>query len=204
MTIDAFKRIRTARVDTSPFRSFVVFLQVAGKWWFSAWVVVVMAGLVALGLSIAQVSQLPSATWVLLLALGVVLAPTVAFHTLRIQRDEFKAMWDDKALVIDVLARLEQLRTEAAPLQIKGMTVRSSRSVSAWIKMVDDWTSRAIDTAGLLHPAEAGNIKTLGVFKVSLAAGSKPFNARHLTAIRNFVRRMQILADIRDRWTARS
>src|SRR3989304_7158102 len=96
MSIEAYKKLRTAEVDASPLRSFVVFIEGAGKWGFLVWVVVVVAGLATLGFSIAQVSQVPPTTWALLLALGVFLAPAVAFHFLRVQRDLYKAMWEAK------------------------------------------------------------------------------------------------------------
>jgi len=203
--IDAdYKQRRISGVDHSPGRSFLEFIKISGKWWFSVWVLIVLAGLVALGLTIADASQLPATVWISLFAVGFLLAPIVAFHFVRVERDTYYALWHDKETLINVLASMEELRKEAAPLHIRGKSLSTTRSVNKWIKEVDDWTERAINIVKLLHPAEAGNLKTLGVFQVEVAAGTKPFNSKHASTIRNLVRRMAILADIRDRWTTRT
>jgi hypothetical protein len=84
------------------------------------------------------------------------------------------------------------------------MDLRTEEDEKKWIKEVNDWTERTITTVSLLHPAEAGNVKTLGVFDVKLASGTRLINQLQTTTIRNFVRRMEILAEIRDRWTTRT
>jgi len=202
MTHTAYCYLRSAHVDRSPMRSLVVFFQVIGRWWLLTWVISILGGLISLAFTIARVAEVPPGFWGFLLALGVFIAPAVAFHFLRIERDEFNSLWGDKERVMQVLTQMEALRSEAAPLQIRGMRLDTMRSVNKWINEVDAWTARTRDTVALLHPAEAGNFKTLGVFKVTLAAGTKPFNAAHRSAIQNLVRRMQILGEIRDRWAA--
>jgi len=201
---NCYKQFRISQVDKSPWRSFVIFLKIAGKWWFSVWVVVILAGIATLALTIAKVSQLPTSVWGTLIIIGFVIAPVIAFHFLRVERDTYFALWDDKAKIMNILGAIEKLRKEAAPLHIRGMCLSTIRTVNKWTKEVDDWTKRSIDTVKLLHPAEAGNLETLGVFNVDLAVGTKPFNAQHLSTIRNLVRRMTILAEIRDRWTTRT
>jgi hypothetical protein len=196
-----YRERRTSGVDHSPWRSILELVKVAGKWWFFVWVLVVLAGLVALGLTIVHPAQVPTAVWVSLFVVGIVIAPMVAFHFVRVERDTFYALWHDKETLMNVLVAVEELRQEAAPLHIRGMRLATTRSVNKWIKEVDNWTERAVDTVQLLHPAEAGNLRTLGVFPVQLASATKPLNSNHRAAIQNLVRRMAILADIRDRWT---
>lgn len=204
MVENTYQTKRIVRVDKSPWRSFIVFFQIAGKWWFFVWVIVVLAGMVTLTLTVTGVDKLPVSVWGSLFVLGFVLSPAVAFHFLRIERDTFNALWDDKDTIIEALTAIEDLRAEAAPLQIRGMNLETVANVPQWIKEVNDWTERTIKTVTLLHPAEAGNVKTLGVFQVELAYGTRLLGPAHHTAIRNFVRRMVILAEIRDRWTTRT
>lgn len=204
MIENSYKQHRIAHVDKSLWRSFIVFIQISGKWWFSVWVLIILAGLVTFFLTISNIAKLPTPVWGSLLVLGVVLAPSVAFHFLRIERDIFNALWNDKDTIMAILDSIESLRNEAAPLQIRGKSLSTTRSVNKWIKEVDDWTERTINTVRLLHPAEAGNVKTLGVFEVVLAYGTRPLNDKHLSAIRNLVRRMAILAEIRNRWTTKT
>ena len=204
MVEKSYKQYRIASIDRSPWRSMLVFIQIAGKWWWSVWVVIVLAGIVTLALTITKVIALPPAIWGSLFALGIVFAPMVAFHFLRVERDIFNALWNDKSAIISILEEMEELRKEAAPLHIRGMKLKTTRAVNKWVKEVDNWTQRAVSTVNLLHPAEAGNLWTLGVFDVRLAIGTKTINAKHLSAIRNLVRRMDILSEIRNRWTSRT
>src|SRR5260221_3180185 len=176
-----YNLFRVSQVDKSPWRSFVVFIKIAGKWWFSFWIAVILAGVVTLTLTIANISQLPASVWGSLFILGIVIAPIISFHFLRVERDVFYALWDDKVKILNILETIENLRKEAAPLHIRGKDLNTIRKVNKWIKEVNDWTERSINIVKLLHPAEAGNLQTLGVFDVKLAAGTKPFNARHLS-----------------------
>jgi hypothetical protein len=198
-----YKTKRISDVDRSPWHSFVVFFQIAGKWWFSVWVLVVLAGLVALSLTIAGVEKLPVSIWVSLLVLGLVLAPAVAFHFLRIERDTFNALWDDKDTIISALALIEGLRAKGAPLLKRGMNLDSAEAVPPWIKKVNDWTKRTIKTVRLLHPAEAGNVETLGFYRTDLPSGAY-LGPDHSLTLHCLARRMEILSEIRDRWTTRT
>src|SRR5271157_1588086 len=120
MTEDDYKGLRTTKVDKGPRRSLAAFVQIAGRWWFSVWVLVVLSGLFAFALTVANVTKVPAWVWGSLIVLGLLIAPAVAFHLLRIDRDTFKALWDDKEAVRSALTAIEDLRAEAAALQIKG------------------------------------------------------------------------------------
>jgi hypothetical protein len=194
---------RAISVDTSLWKSFKVFFEISGKWWLSVWILTVLSGLVSFGLTIANVKQFDSSIWIGLLLLGLVVAPTFAFHVLRIQRDNYKNLWNDKEHIIHILSEIENLRTEGVELHINGMHLSSNTSLQEWIEKVDDWRKRTNEKVYELHPAEAGNFNTLGVFPAVLAAGTKPFNGKHQSELLNLVRRLTLLGEIRDRWTTR-
>jgi hypothetical protein len=204
MVENAYKTYRIKDVDKSPWRSFVVFGQIAGKWWLSIWVLVVLSGVVTLALTITNVNKLPTSIWGSLFGLGFILAPLVAFHFLRIECDNFKALWDDKDKIISLLKSVEDLRGEAVDLQVRGMNLESLPDVNHWIKDVDDWTKRTIKTVGLLHPAEAGNVSALGVFQVYPADGTHLLSQSHYNALTSLLRRVEILGELRERWIART
>ena len=98
--MDDYKQYRVQQVDNSPWKSFVEFTRIAGKWWLSVWVLIILAGFVTLALTIADITQLPKSVWGILFAIGIVIAPIITFHILRIERDTYNALWDDKATII--------------------------------------------------------------------------------------------------------
>jgi len=105
----SYELIRLHRVDRSAWSSIKTFCELAGKWWVSVWLLTVLSGAVSFGLTVANVAQLPTTLWLALLLAGLVLAPSVAFHSLRIQRDSYRSLWGDKHAVIRVLNDLEEL-----------------------------------------------------------------------------------------------
>jgi len=203
MTNQSYIHFRTASVDRSVWRSVRVGAEIAGKWWISAWVLTLLSGIVAFGLTAANLANLNPAIWLALLALGLFVAPAVALHFLRIERDDFKALWDDKNRLIELLAQLEQCRAAAAKLQIQGMHFARKAEFDAWSEKVAEWTNATQELVYLLHPAEAGNFYTLGLFQPELAAGTELLNPKHRQILVNFIRRIHILETIRDRWTTR-
>jgi hypothetical protein len=194
---------RKNSVDKSPWRSVIIFFETSGKWWFSVRVLTVLSGLVSFGLTAANIKQLDPLIWLGLLWLGLAVAPIVTFYILRIQRDIYKDLWDDKAHVIIILREIGALRAEAVELQIEGMRLFSQKLLKLWIEKIDDWRKRTNEKVYELHPAEAGNFTTLGIFPAVLAAGTKPMNAKHQSELMNLVRRLTILGEIRDQWTTR-
>ena len=196
----ADQRARLDRVDRSAWTSVKSFAATVGKWWLSVWVLTVLSGVVSFGLTVANVAQFPSGLWVGLLLAGLVLGPSVAFHSLRVERDSFKHLWEDKEVVIRILDDLEDLRAEAAKQQVDGRQL-AKPDFDEWNANVDDWTTRTKKRLSDLHPAEAGNFTTLGVYDPKLSAGTKIFSDDHQTALLNLIRRIDILAEIRDRWT---
>jgi len=194
---------RISDVDSSAWGSLRVFVSIIGKWWFSVWILTIVAGIISFGLTVANISRVPTAVWVGLLALGLVLGPSVAFHSLRVERDRFKHLLDDREAVVEILEDLEKLRAEAAALQIEGKQI-SKKDFDDWKSRVEDWETRTKSKLAQLHPAEAGNFNTLGVYEPKLSSGTNIINDEHQTIILNLIRRIDILSDIRDRWTMRT
>jgi hypothetical protein len=203
MNDSAYSDVRTAKVDRSLGRSFKIFFKVAGGWLFSFWVLTLLAGFGAFIVTVADIKQVDPAVWRTLLFMGLVLAPIAAFHRLRIQRDEFEALWDDKALIIDALNQIEEARAEAARLNIKGMVFGNDKQLLQWIEEVNNWRSETYEKVYQLHPAEAGNFNTLGLFDPMMPAGARLRNPTHQQQLLNLGRRINILGEIRDRWTTR-
>jgi hypothetical protein len=198
-----YKTIRTTEINHSIWRSIVVGGEIAGKWWFSAWVLTLLSGVVAFGLTVAKITNIDSSVWIALLVLGVIVAPMVAFHFLRVERDEYKALWDDKHHLIDLLENIEKARAVAVKLQIQGRKFSNQAELDAWIKKVNNWIRNTHEKVYLLHPAEAGNFNTLGLFPPELSFGTQIYNPQHQQTLLNLIRRIHILEEIRNRWTTR-
>jgi len=203
MNDQAYETPRIVNVDNSLWRSLYVFAEIAGKWWLSIWALTLLSGVISFGLTVANIQQFPTSIWVGLLAAGLIVAPIISFHHLRIQRDKFKDLWDDKHFIISVLSEVEELRSEAAKLQIEGKGIEEKYEVNDWVEKVSDWRKRAIDKLNMLHPAEAGNFTTLGIFDAELTHGAKLIDTQHQSELVNLIRRIRIMSDIRDRWTTR-
>lgn len=203
MNDSTYSDVRTARVDRSLGRSLGIFLKIAGKWWFSTWILILLAGFGAFILTVANVREVNPAVWYSLLIMGLVLAPIAAFHFLRIQRDEFEALWEDKAVIMDVLNQIEKARKEAARLNIEGKVFTEDEQYTQWVEEVDTWRSETYEMLKQLHPAEAGNFDTLGLFKAQLPRGIRFSDLDREQRLLNLARRIEILKEIRDRWVAR-
>ena len=203
MAEDAYEELRTKYVDRSVWRSLRVFGEIAGKWWLSFWVLTLLGGIVSFGLTVANIGQFSSSIWISLLVVGLVFAPIVSFHFLRVERDRFNNLWDDKEHLISILTDLEDFRAKAVRLQNEGNRFADEEALEKWIRSVDDWCTEAHEKVHLLHPAEAGNFNTLGLFTPELAAGTKVLNPRHQQTLLMLIRRIHILEEIRDRWTTR-
>lgn len=191
---------RIANIDTSAWKSLRAFISLIGKWWFSVWILTILSGVVSFGLTVANVTQFPTYIWVGLLIIGLVLGPSVAFHSLRVERDSLRLLIDDKEVVLHILNDLEGLRSEAANLQVEGRQI-SKAEFEEWNSRVSDWMNRTRSKLAELHPAEAGNFNTLGVFDAKLSMGTKIVSNEQQTALLNLIRRLDILGEIRDRWT---
>ena len=174
-----YSDVRTTDVDRSPGRSLIVLGKIAGKWWFSFWILTLLGGLVSFSLTVANIKQFSPVVWGTLLIVGFVFAPIVASHYLRIQRDKFKAFWDDKEVIIKMLNQIEEARAEAAALQIEGMSFTDEEQLAQWIEKVNTWQSITYEKVYKLHPAEAGNFNTLGLFAEELARGTQLLNTEH-------------------------
>jgi hypothetical protein len=105
---------------------------------------------------------------------------------------------------------MDDLRKQGAHLQILGIKLfgtnfdpLTKKAFDAWKRNVEDWTKSIIETVSHLNPAEAGNITTLGVFNIKFTIKNNIFNIRYVSTLRNLARRMDILAEIRDRWSTR-
>ena len=81
------------------------------------------------------------------------------------------------------------------------MQLADERAFDYWFQRVDDWRKSIYDKLYKFNPAEAGKFNTLGVFSAQLAVGTRILNGKHQSALINLIRRMEILADIRDIWT---
>ena len=196
-----YGQARLANLDLSVWSSLQAFAETAGKWWLSVWVLLLLSGILTFGLTVANVRNFPTPVWVGLLLGGLVIAPGVAFHMVRVERDSFKHLWDDKEVIIRLLAELEDLRAEGARLHIEGRKAAKKQDIQAWGPQADLWYQTVLAKLGELHSAEAGNFRTLGVYTPRLLAGRQPLTIQHEKALENFVRRLDILGEIRDRWT---
>lgn len=203
MTNHAYEDLRTTDVDRSAWRSLVVFAEIAGKWWVSFWILALLSGTVSFSLTVTNIRQFSPSVWITLLILGLVVVPIVSFHFLRVERDKFKKLWDDKDHIISILSELEDFRAKAAKLQIEGMRFPGEKELDDWLQRVEDWRKSTHEKIYMLHPAEAGNFTTLGLFTPELATGTEILNPKHQQALLNLVRRIHILGEIRDRWTTR-
>jgi len=201
MQTTSYRTVRLASLDRSVWRSLQGFAETVGKWWLSVWILIVLSGIVAFGLTVANVKNFPTPLWVGLLLAGLVVAPAVAFHQIRVERDSFKQLWDDKQAIIGILAELEDLRAEAARLNIEGMKSLKKERIEAWRTKARGWYDTVFAKLNELHPAEAGNFRTLGVYTPRAVAGAHALTAQHQKDLENFVRRLDILGEIRDRWT---
>lgn len=200
MQEDEYSTARLDNLDRSSWTSLKLFAQLAGRWWFSVWLLVLISGLVAFGLTATNTRNFPTPVWAGLLLTGLVLAPAVAFHHLRIDRDRFRLLWEDKATVAKTLTDLEALRADGAALQIRGRGVAKKESIEAWAIEANSWYERVLAKLGELHPAEAGKFRTLGIYTPRPVAGPEPLTARHGKLLQNLVRRLEILSEITDRW----
>lgn len=203
MTNNSYKDLRIIDVDRSIWRSLIIFTEIAGKWWLSVWILTLLSGIVSFGLTVSNIKQFSPSIWITLLILGLVVAPMVSFHHLRMERDKFKKLWDDKDHIISILNELENFRAEAAALQIEGMELPSDKEFDEWITKVEHWKKSTHEKIYMLHPAEAGNFNTLGLFTSELAAGTKILNPKHQKALEILIKRIHILEEIRGRWTTR-
>ncbi len=198
-----YSDVRTAVVDRSLGRSLDVFSKIAGKWLFGVWILTALAGFLSFALMITNIKQISPALWGTLIFVGFVVAPIAASHYLRIQRDEFKALWDSKAAEFTILSQIEEARAEAVELNIEGMALSNEEHLTQWAEKVNTWRSSTYEKVSQLHPAEAGNFDKLGVFTVELARGTQLLNTEHERQLTMLVRRIRILSEIRDRWTTR-
>ncbi len=159
---------RATNADTSLGKTLKVFFEISGKWWFSVWLLTILSGIVSFGLTVANIAQFGTTIWVGLLLLGLAVAPVVAFHFLRIQRDTYQSLWDDKEHIIRILNEVETLRAEGVKIHIDGRQLSSNKPVEQWIEKVDEWRKRTGEKVYELHPAEAGNFNTLGLIPLQI------------------------------------
>jgi hypothetical protein len=199
-----FEELRTKHVDHSLWKSLLVGFEIAGKWWFSFWLLILLSGIITFVVSIANIKNIDSRVWIVLLVMGLFIAPVIACHKLRIERDKYKALWDDKNIIISILSDLEDLRKTATSLQIEGMKLTNQTQLDVWKIKVEQWTKETYEKVLTLHPADAGNFLTLGLFKGELAVGTQPFMIKNSQVLLNLIRRIHILEEIRDRWTIRN
>ena len=139
MADNSYEALRIIDVDRSIWRSLIIFTDIAGKWWLSVWILTLLSGIVSFGLTVSNIMQFSPSIWISLLILGLVIAPMVSFHFLRMERDKFKKLWDDKDHIISTLTELEDLRSKAAALQIEGMKLPGYKEFEGWITKVDHW-----------------------------------------------------------------
>lgn len=198
-----YYNFRKEAVDKSVWKSMKVGLEIAGKWLFSIWILVILSGIIAFAVTIANISYVNPIIWIALIVVGLCLAPAITCHILRVQRDEFKALWDDKELLSSILLDMEVSRKKAVSMQIEGMKIKNSRELNIWTLKVQNWTQKTYKKVRLLHPAEAENFYTLGIFKPELASGTQPFMIKNSQELLNLIRRIHILEEIRNRWTTR-
>lgn len=168
--------------------------------WFWWWLGSILAGVLAHGLEITGQMPIPTNTWLNLILAGFVLAPIAAFHFMRVDRDRYHSLWGDKRILMQNLRTLEDLRKKGAALQIEGQEIEAD-GYDAWNSKLQDWTNRCKDIATAIHPAEGGAVETLGVFEPKLTIGTKPVNLDHQQDMLNLVRRLNVLIEIRDRWS---
>ncbi len=81
------------------------------------------------------------------------------------------------------------------------MKARKKDSINTWGTSANAWYDAVLAKLSELHPAEAGNFRTLGVYTPRAVAGAFATTAQHSKDLENFVRRLDILGEIRDRWT---
>ena len=203
MISNSYEEVRINDVDRSVWRSLIIFSKIGGKWWFSVWILILLCGIVPFTLTVTNIKQFSPSFWLTLLIIGLFIAPIVSFHFLRIERDKFKKLWDDRDRIISILTELENFRAKAAALQIEGMNLPNDKELDDWITKVNNWRKSTHEKIYMLHPAEAGNFDTLGLFTVDLAKGTKLLNDKHNKALIKLIRRIHILEQIRDRWTTR-
>lgn len=168
--------------------------------WYWWWLGSILAGVLALGLEVTGQMPIPQNSWLWLLFVGFIFAPIVTFHFMRVDRDKYLCLWDGRKVLMQKLRELEDLRAEGAALHIEGKRLKENE-YPIWSSKLDDWVERCIDIATAIHPAEGGTVKTLGVFDPKLTIGTEPLNLEHQRDLLNIVRRLNILIEIRDRWS---
>jgi len=87
-----------------------------GRW---VWVVLVDFILAGVGayLDISNAAPIPTWVWLTLLLIGLIVAPFVAFHKLRLQRDELKSQLDDKSRRQSIKDALSEFMNEGLQLR---------------------------------------------------------------------------------------
>ena len=98
---------------------------------------------------------------------------------------------------------LEKSKSTTLKGLIEGSEISDNAALRDWMQQVDEWRIAAYETIYLLHPAEAGNFNTLGLFTPELARGTQILNPMHEQQLLMLIRRIHILEEIRDRWTIR-
>jgi hypothetical protein len=202
MIENAYKGPRTLRVDRRLRKSAKEYARVMGRGYVTVWVLIVLAGFVALYLIVTNTDLVSARVWAGLFALGALLAPLYAIHAFRVQRDEFKELWNDKEHILGVLTQLEGRRAEAAALQIEGNGLRSADAVPEWIARVEKWRVTTRGNLYDLHPAEAGYFSTLGLYRPVTLVSEIPFHVttEQKRTLEHLRERMARLNEIRDRW----
>ena len=202
MVEHVYRGPRTVRVERGLRRSATEYVRVMGRGFVTVWVLIVLAGFVALYLLVTNTDIVSPRVWAGLFALGALLAPLYAVHAFRIQRDEFKELWDDKEHILTVLTELEERRAEAAALQIEGNGLRAAEEVPEWKARVEKWRETTRSSLYDLHPAEAGYFSTLGLCRPVTVVSEIPFHVttEQKNTLEHLRERMARLNEIRDRW----
>lgn len=99
--------------------------------------------------------------WIVLLFIFLVVANINAFHKVRVQRDKFKDLLNDRQRIQDILKRLADMRKNGVALRNEGLDLRDRILVPKWIKKTEKWEKSVKAKIELLSPAEAEVFDTL-------------------------------------------
>lgn len=117
--------------------SFKEYITSLGHW---GWVVLVdiISGAVGAYLDISGKWGFPTWLWIMLLMLGLAIAPFLAFHKLRVYKQELETKLNDRQERLNVRCKLDDLIGKGNRI-LSRLTAESEESLDKYDKQIDDW-----------------------------------------------------------------
>lgn len=144
--------------------------EVISHWWaaVTGFLMVLIGG----GLDIAQTTELvlfdapPPLVWRILwiagLFLALLVAPFLAFHKVRLERDRAQDKLSDRKRLENALHQLALERRVGVGLRNTGMDLTPPETETAWWERVQAWLNTIESIMDAIHPADYNNWRTLG------------------------------------------